>query len=47
MKKVLLIVALIATVAFTAYCIVNDAKTGNGFFTNTATYREYVSEGHR
>lgn len=47
MKKVLLIVALIATVAFTAFCIINDAKTGNGFFTNTATYREYVSEGKR
>ncbi len=47
MKKALIIVALFATVAYAAFIIINDAKTGNGFFTNTATYREYVSEGHR
>lgn len=47
MKKLVLIVALIATVAYAAFCIIQDAKTGDGIFMSTATYREYVQEGHR
>ena len=47
MKKVLLIVALFATVAFTILTLTEDAKKGDGFFTSTSTYREYVREGKR
>lgn len=48
MKKLVLMVALIATVAFATYCVINDAVTGDGY--NWQTRQEYrwnVAEGKR
>lgn len=47
MKKILLTVLIICGLAWSAYCIADDAIHHTGAFMSTATYREYVQEGKR
>ena len=47
MKKILLAIFIIAGLAWSIYCIADDAIHHTGAFMSAATYREYVQEGKR